>query len=249
MATRMQQRRGTAADWQSANTLLAQGEIGYETDTNKFKIGDGVTAWNSLGYFVNAAEILDGAPGTLDTLNELAAAINDDPDFFNSITNTIDGLTTGDIPEGEGYAYFTDILSITSFTNIISVQHSEIEPFTPGQNVKISGANYEEFNTEYYVSTYSTTVSSLVPLDGRTFVQSGESGSSAKLNTLQEIKYFTNQGIDALSDVDTSAKQDGYVLTYNGTSSEWEASAPTGGSGGTADDNAIFKATLFFGGN
>jgi hypothetical protein len=59
----------------------------------------------------------------------------------------------------------------------------------------------------------------------------------------------TINSINDIADVDTSAKQDGYVLTYNGTSSEWEAAAPTGGSGGTADDNAIFKATLFFGGN
>ena len=56
---------------------------------------------------------------------------------------------------------------------------------------------------------------------------------------------ITISSIDDISDVDTSAKADGYVLTYNGTSSEWEAAESTGGG---ADDNAIFKATLFFGG-
>lgn len=47
-------RRGTAAAWTSAATVLASGEIGYETDTGKFKIGDGSTAWASLSYFQNA---------------------------------------------------------------------------------------------------------------------------------------------------------------------------------------------------
>jgi len=50
MTARLQNRRDTAANWTSNNPTLAQGEIGYETDTTKFKIGDGATAWNSLAY-------------------------------------------------------------------------------------------------------------------------------------------------------------------------------------------------------
>ena len=42
--------RGTAAAWTSADTVLEAGEWGYETDTGKAKIGDGSTAWTSLGY-------------------------------------------------------------------------------------------------------------------------------------------------------------------------------------------------------
>ncbi len=45
-----QQRRDTAANWTGQNPTLLTGEIGYETDTGKFKIGDGSTAWTSLGY-------------------------------------------------------------------------------------------------------------------------------------------------------------------------------------------------------
>jgi hypothetical protein len=51
MAVQIQLRRGTAAQWTSANPTLASGEVGVETDTNKQKIGDGTTAWNSLAYF------------------------------------------------------------------------------------------------------------------------------------------------------------------------------------------------------
>lgn len=52
MATRIQFRRGTAAEWTAANPVLAQGEMGIELDTLQFKIGDGITAWNSLSYGV-----------------------------------------------------------------------------------------------------------------------------------------------------------------------------------------------------
>jgi len=45
---RMLQRRGTASQWSTANTVLAIGEIGFAYDTNVIKIGDGLTSWNSL---------------------------------------------------------------------------------------------------------------------------------------------------------------------------------------------------------
>jgi len=50
VVTQIQVRRGTASQWTSTNPTLAAGEWGYETDTNKVKIGTGSTAWNSLGY-------------------------------------------------------------------------------------------------------------------------------------------------------------------------------------------------------
>jgi hypothetical protein len=113
MATRMQQRRGTAAQWTSADPILAAGEIGFESDTGFFKMGDGINHWEDLSYFKDLGDlagsfddyvplsqkgaangvatlnadsqipvaqlsaIIQGAPGALDTLNELANAITD----------------------------------------------------------------------------------------------------------------------------------------------------------------------------
>ena len=48
--TKIIQRHDTAANWTSVNPVLAAGEMGVETDTNKFKFGDGVTAWSGLAY-------------------------------------------------------------------------------------------------------------------------------------------------------------------------------------------------------
>lgn len=50
MPTQIQLRRDTAADWTSNNPTLAAGEFGWESDTNRFKIGTGSAAWNSLEY-------------------------------------------------------------------------------------------------------------------------------------------------------------------------------------------------------
>lgn len=52
--TRMYQRRGTAAQWADVATtvILQAGEIGLETDTGKFKIGNGVASWSVLSYYL-----------------------------------------------------------------------------------------------------------------------------------------------------------------------------------------------------
>jgi hypothetical protein len=92
MATRMQQRRGTAAQWTTANPILAAGEIGFETDTNKFKMGNGSSNWAALTYFSNNAaltDLLTGSPEALNTLDEIAAAINDDPAFFTTVATNL----------------------------------------------------------------------------------------------------------------------------------------------------------------
>lgn len=62
MAVKIQFRRGTEAAWTAANPVLADGELAIETDTRLFKIGDGVTVWNSLDYGGISGE--DGTPGT-----------------------------------------------------------------------------------------------------------------------------------------------------------------------------------------
>jgi hypothetical protein len=64
MATRMQQRRGTASQWTSANPVLNAGEMGWESDTNKFKIGDGTNHWANLDYFIDANSTVNPSFGT-----------------------------------------------------------------------------------------------------------------------------------------------------------------------------------------
>lgn len=48
--TVIQLKRGLAATWTSTNPILAPGEFGYETDTGKYKLGNGSTSWNALAY-------------------------------------------------------------------------------------------------------------------------------------------------------------------------------------------------------
>lgn len=56
--TKIQHRRGTAAQWTTANPVLASGESGLETDTGKLKIGNGSSTWSVLTYEPNNTDIV-----------------------------------------------------------------------------------------------------------------------------------------------------------------------------------------------
>ncbi len=64
MSTTIQFRRDTAANWSANNPTLAEGEVGLETDTNSYKVGNGTSDWNTLTYHQLAPEVttllLDG---------------------------------------------------------------------------------------------------------------------------------------------------------------------------------------------
>lgn len=62
VVTQIQVRRGTATQWTSANPTLASGEWGFESDTNKLKIGNGSSTWTALSYAVT------GANGTITSI-------------------------------------------------------------------------------------------------------------------------------------------------------------------------------------
>jgi hypothetical protein len=105
---------------------LAAGEAGYETDTAKFKLGTGNTAWNSLAYAgVNQSDIEDavdavigGAPGALDTLNELAAALNDDASFANTIVSSLSNHTSA-TTNVHGIANTANLVTLTALSSAV----------------------------------------------------------------------------------------------------------------------------------
>lgn len=57
MAVQIQLRSDTTSNWSLQNPVLAVGEFGWDTTAKLFKVGDGLTAWNSLDYVLtgNAA--------------------------------------------------------------------------------------------------------------------------------------------------------------------------------------------------
>lgn len=122
-------KKGHAAQWLEEDPILDMGDPGYETNTGRFKVGDGVHHWTELEYALNGvygasdplkadlvagvvpliqmhagvARVVDmnaaiasavtgllaGAPGALDTLNELSTALGNDANFATTVTNAL----------------------------------------------------------------------------------------------------------------------------------------------------------------
>lgn len=55
MGIKYQFRRGTSEQWLLVNPTLSSGEMGYELDTGKVKIGDGLTVWSELDYLMGSS--------------------------------------------------------------------------------------------------------------------------------------------------------------------------------------------------
>ena len=72
--TLIQIRRGNAAAWTAANPTLAQGEMAIEIDTFKIKVGNGSTAWTSLGYMPVHWDAVNGKPAVIAAGADKAAA-------------------------------------------------------------------------------------------------------------------------------------------------------------------------------
>ena len=98
---RIQVRRGLASEWTTANPVLAAGEMGVETNTNKFKFGNGTDAWTALSYAASDSAAIgeisqDAINAALTTGAGLTKVYNDGA---NTITINVD----------------TDVLSTKSF--------------------------------------------------------------------------------------------------------------------------------------
>ena len=110
MALKIQLRRDVAANWTANNPLLLNGEIGIETDTLKFKIGNGTQRWNSLSSYA----LKPGEPNgvaTLDSsgkvpLSQLPDQISLDAEAAAALQNAMSSISTTNIAEGTNL-YFT----------------------------------------------------------------------------------------------------------------------------------------------
>ena len=125
----MQQRRGTAAQWISTNSgngpILNAGEIGFETDTNKFKIGDGTNHWINLDYFIDANSTVNPAFGSSivfegATANAFETTVQvTDPTADRTITLP-DATGTVVLADGSGNVTVSGDLTVSGTTTTIN---------------------------------------------------------------------------------------------------------------------------------
>ena len=212
MATKIQLRRDTASDWTSTNPTLAAGEFGWESDTNKFKIGDGATAWTSLAYASDGDTagitfVGDDSTGTLVSQNETFKIAG-----TQNVTTAVSGDTltvTG--PDLSSYATGS---STTTFTNKTfdangtgnSISNIETADIAAGTLVTAaegiaSNDNDTTIPTSAAVKAYADSVGGGGSATGLTFV--GDDSTGTLISDGETVKIAGGTGITTAMSGDT----------------------------------------------
>jgi hypothetical protein len=136
----IQIRRDTAANWTSANPTLAQGELGVETDTDKIKIGDGSSAWTSLGYLINTggyASYADATANFTGTLQNGGSNVVVDSDIGSTVQ-----AYDADIMTTDNAQVMTAQLTVDEFKETThSLTGTDIDPANGSVQYKTLSAN------------------------------------------------------------------------------------------------------------
>ena len=223
MAIRIQLRRDTAANWTSSNPVLRAGELGIETDTLKFKIGNGSSTWtqitnyanvtstglsNSLNdYILSATKGTPGGPAALDSNGDLLVPENsvilwNDADYDYTTTVTATQPTadrTITIPNATGTMALTSDLS----------SYAPLSGATFTGNISVPTAITFEGAT---ADSYETTIQVTDPTDDRTITIPNVTGTVVTTGDTSSVTNTMLAGSIANEKLSNSA------ITINGTS-------------------------------
>jgi len=224
MSTIFKLRRDTAANWSSNNPTLGDGELGFDRTNVYLKIGDGTTAWNSLGQFTQSEEsITDFIGGTVTGNTETFITVT-----YNDSDNTLDFV----VPVLD-----EDNLSTNSATHLATQQ--SIKAYVDAQ-VTAQDLDIQTDDTALSIDLDSQTLG----IGGSTGINTTVSGNNVHISvdfkdednmasnsathaaTQQSIKAYvdnqvTIQDLDTAGDSGTgSVDLDSQSLTISGTANE-----------------------------
>ena len=204
----MQQRKGTAAQWTGANPVLNAGEIGWESDTNKFKIGDGTNHWADLDYFADINSTANPAFGSSITFE--GATANDFETTLQITDPTADRTIT--FPDATGtvaLAANVAALSGAAFTGPVTGTSLSLsgDLVVQGTTTTIDSSTILLKNSLVFegatADSYETTIQITDPTDDRTITLQNASGVIPLRDTTDT---FTNKSISLTTNTITGTK-------------------------------------------
>ncbi len=200
----MQQRRGTASAWTSANTVLTAGEIGVETDTGQFKIGDGTTTWNSLPYFKDTIDLDIAGKAPINNPTFTGTVVLPSTTSIGNVSSSeilkLDGLTptTAELNKLSGVTASTNEINyLTGVTSAVQTQLDAKAALTGNQTLT---------GTQTLVSGSTTTQGLIVRgLASQTAaLQSWQNSAGANIANMSTSAILSLAGISASGNIVSS---------------------------------------------
>lgn len=171
---KIQLRNDTKNNWSTTNPVLSKGEMGVEIDTGKFKIGDGVKDWKTLGYngvvvtksSINGNIIVDGGEVTVYTLPIANASV------------------LGGVKSSSGQGKITVASDGTMSVGSVATAGKLTTPRTISLTGKVTGSASFDGSSNVAISTTVTGLGSAASKDvGTSSGQVPVLGSDGKLDT------------------------------------------------------------------
>lgn len=120
----------STTEWVSKNPILQAGELGFESNTRKYKIGDGITKWNSLSYASGSGDIIVDS-----TLSPTSTNPLQNKAIYSALGDKLDKTGTADSAKKDSAG---NIISSTYIKTI-----NNIKPDSDGNvNISVSSGDY-----------------------------------------------------------------------------------------------------------
>jgi hypothetical protein len=239
--TQILHRRDTAANWTSTNPTLGSAEIGVETDTNKFKIGNGSSSWTALSY--------QGGSATFQMWRKAASggetSLSGSDDFSTTLAYTVGAeqvFINGVLLErGVDYTASTG----TSITGLTALVASDVATVVSTSTLAIANAiplSTVTAKGDYIVATGASTVTNLaVGADGTTLVADSSTSTGLRYQPARTQQLFLNSAYDVWQRGTTGA---GYVSSGGFVADRWQGIRGAAAAGMTMSRQAAQNTAL-----
>lgn len=204
MAEIIQLRRDISNSWNRVNPILAQGEIGYEIDTNRFKIGNGRDAWITLSYFASNDIQVEEMPTDRD---------------FGRIVQYI-GQSNQDYIRGFFYRYVDDPTHVDNST--LRLQEGQTFRIL---DVTTLNTRFEEIQAEYPTQTILYLTIDKYPNDPDNngirvhyYTAEGVTEFTTTTSLINGVSSYFGIAFEGITTVDENT----YVKIYRGTGEGWK---------------------------
>lgn len=168
-------RRATTTEWENSDIILALGELGYEIDTGKFKVGDGGSDWANLPYVYTEGQTSLGGLGDV-TINSVSDGQILSYDSANNIwKNTALTIPQSAIDDFYDYILFAD----NTFTGA-----NEFSVLLPSGTVSTLGSSTQKWDSFYASNAYIDT------LNVNTFSVDLESLSDVAITNVEDGQFL-----------------------------------------------------------
>lgn len=193
ISTRQKQKYDTSTNWATNNIVLLAGEIGIESDTNKFKVGNGTSAWNELDYaggseiplYSTTGQNTDGAmtqKATTDALPQAVTVTLTESQNFNDIVITNEQFDLL-LSNPENYL----IVEMTSSNLTVSLKYRRSQ-YT---SMSVEGASQEMLIFECVNSTSLSFAPYAQRIDSLTVIKQTQNGESVIVVTDDTLDFTT----------------------------------------------------------